>query len=263
MDKNGEDNEDIKSPIMATQYAKKAAEILNSISKNHYIVLAVIGLIIVFSILDILAETDYAVISDYVSDVIITILAIISVILLSFLLFLTLKWKKMMHSWSYLFERNSLITGMILSMNNRSKEDVLNALSDVFDDLCDPLSNYLKVDKNKNELFDVKINENKTFDLLLDSHRINTSDNKDLKKILEEKGSIVVKIHDNDINQEEVLVFEKIIKDYHIKNKKKIRLALMIGENVSDNAEIIAQKIDKSNKYIKNFVLIEKPLKTI
>ncbi|MGD1834615.1 MAG: hypothetical protein ACPKQO_02715 [Nitrososphaeraceae archaeon] len=263
MDENDENDEYIKSPIMATQYAKKAAEILNSISKNHYIVLAVIGLIIVFSILDILAETDYAVISDYVSDVIITILAGISVILLSILLFLTLKWKKMMFSWSYLFERNSIITGLILSMNKRTKEDALNAISDIFDDLCDPLSNYLKSDQDKKDFFDVKINEEKAFDVLLDSERIIKSDNNELKNILDEKGAIIIRINDKDIDREDVVEFEKITKEYHMKSKKKIRLALMIGENVSDDAEIIAQKIDKSHKYIRYFVLVEKPSITL
>ena len=49
-------NDYSKSQIMVTQYAHKSAEILNSTAKNYYIIIIVIGIMIIFSILDILAE---------------------------------------------------------------------------------------------------------------------------------------------------------------------------------------------------------------
>ncbi|MGD1838871.1 MAG: hypothetical protein ACPKPY_12550 [Nitrososphaeraceae archaeon] len=251
-------NDHSKSRIMVTQYANRSAEILNSTAKNYYIIIIVIGIMIIFSILDILAEIHYPVISDYLNDLIIMILAISSVILLSLLLSIILKWKNMMVLWSDLFEHNSIVTEVKILMNKRSKEDALVAIANLFDDMSHSLLSYLESDQNKRNLLDVKINENIIFDILIDPDRIIRSNIKGLKQILEEKGSIIIKIIDEQVNSNDVLFFNNKVKEYHLRSKRKIRLALIIGKSINPNAEKISQKIINKNKYIENFLLVEK-----
>ena len=251
-------NDYSKSQIMVTQYAHKSAEILNSTAKNYYIIIIVIGIMIIFSILDILAENHYPVISDYLNDLIIMILAILSVILLSILLSIILKWKNMMFLWSDLFEHSSLVTEITILMNKRSKEDALVAAANLFEDISYSLLRYLESEQNKRNFLDVRINENIIFDILVDPDRIIRSNIKELKQILEEKGSIIIKVIDEQVNSNDVIFFYQKIKEYHLHNKRKIRLALIIGKSINPNAEKISQKIINKNKYIENFLLVEK-----
>ena len=164
----------------------------------------------------------------------------------------------MMFLWSDLFEHSSLVTEITILMNKRSKEDALVAAANLFDDISYSLLRYLESEQNKRNFLDVRINENIIFDILVDPDRIIRSNIKELKQILEEKGSIIIKVIDEQVNSNDVLFFYQKIKEYHLRNKRKIRLALIIGKSINPDAEKISQKIINKNKYIENFLLVEK-----
>ena len=251
-----DNNENNTSQMLSLLYARKAKEIIDSNSKKYYIIIIVIGIMIIFSILDILEETHNPIISDYMNDLIIAILAVVSILLLSILLSIILRWKKKMLSWSNLFENNSIVAEIIMLMNKRSKEEALIAIANILEGIDNPLLSYLNSNQNnKKNFLDVKINDHITFDVLIDPSRIISLPQKKLEQTLTEKGSIIIKVIDEQIVENDILSFEKQIREYHLLCKRKIRLAFIIGKSINPNTEKIPQKIVTKNKYIEKFRL--------
>ncbi|HXS59712.1 MAG TPA: hypothetical protein VN703_02750, partial [Candidatus Sulfopaludibacter sp.] len=74
---------------------------------------------------------------------------------------------------------------------------------------------------------------------------------------LKEYGTIIIKIVDGSITEDLVLSFSKQIYSYISLTKNKHILAIIIGENATENANKLAIKLEK--KGIVYFVVIEKP----
>ena len=114
--------------------------------------------------------------------------------------------QKILDKWSNLFEKNAIRTGILLSINNNSKEEILNALSETIEQLDKPLQHYLSKSNNYNEFYDISIDDTtSTFDILIDKSTIKPIDSDSLRSAIQDYGSILIKIVngivDKDITQ--------------------------------------------------------------
>jgi hypothetical protein len=265
-----EQEEEIQSPILATRYAHKSAKLISGIEKNSYVVIAVIAVVCTLSVLDILR-----VIADNITDIIIVIFSGISIAALLFMLTILLKSKKLLHNWAELFEQNSIKAGMSICMANKSKEEAIRAIAETLQEVGDPLRKYISAKENFKEFIDVSIDKDVAFDVLIDSDRIQpittvptansitltNDDNSDLKSILREHGSIIIKIVDGMIDKGTVQSFLKLLSKYESKTKNKVGLTLVISDQATKDAYDLVKQSNYKNK--KNrVVIIEKPTTT-
>jgi len=93
------------------------------------------------------------------------------------------------------------------------------------------------------------------------SSTINENKNSDnLKSVLKEYGAIIIKIADDKIEREPLYPFFDSLSRYISVSKNDIGLALMIGEDVTQDAYQLAANYSNTNKGIQNIVLVEKPM---
>ncbi len=261
------------SPIIATKYAHSASGLIHSLEKNFYIIIVVVSTLFLLSIFDLSHMNKQL---PFSLDTAITIMSAISIAVLVYIVHIVLKFKKVLDSWSDIFERNSIRTGMSIFMTKKSKEEAVIAISETIEEIGEPLRNYILVRGKKfKEFLDVPIttnhhNENKiVFDVLIDSDQVikEGNDNNDDKKIissnnnltqaLKEYGSIIIKIIEGSVTEELVMSFTKQIYSYISITKNKYILAIIIGEDATENAYKLAIKLEK--KGIIYFVVVEKP----
>ena len=207
-------------------------------------------------------------------DYVITIMLAASIILLIYIFHTIWKFKKMLDSWSDIFERNSIRAGMNICMSKKSKEEAVIAISETIEEIGEPLRNYILArGKNFKEFLNVPVtinhsNDKIVFDVLIDSDHVikesNKHDDKNYSNIshnlinaLKEYGTIIIKIIDGSITEDLVLSFSKQIYSYISLTKNKNILEIIIGENATENANKLAIKLEK--KGIVYFVVIEKP----
>jgi hypothetical protein len=243
-------NNGLHSPILATKYAHVASSLIRTLEKNLILVVGLIFALVVISLLDTLYALGYAnVIPDAVYDSMITIFSVIILVTTLYLLNTIVRSKRMLSSWADTFERNSIKAGMHIAMTNKSKEEAMH------------YKNFL--DAN------IKINNNEIFfDILIDQDHVkddasgdNASYSIDLKHSLIEYGSIVVKLTDGIINKDMVESFSKLLSNYVSLTKNKVGLALIIGDDVSEDAYNIAK--EHENNKTNYIILIEKSLTAI
>ena len=249
---------------------------VHSLERNFTIVIGVIVALFVFALIDIIQIKGYFYIwTDYVNDMIIITLAAISIIALIFVLRFCLKSKKLLNNWANVFERNSIRAGISIAMANKTKEEAILAVSETIEPVGEPLQDYISSSKdNLNHFIDVTIRnerepDNLHYDVLIDADHIvqtttrttNQSKNSDnLKSVLKEYGAIIIKIVDGKIERESLYPFFDSLSRYVSISKNDIGLALMIGEDISQNAGHLATNYSNINKRIQNIVLVEKPM---
>jgi hypothetical protein len=175
----------------------------------------------------------------------------------------------MLRAWADMFERNSIRAGLNISMSNKSKEKTVHAIAETIEEVGGPLRKYISSKDNFNEFLNVsypsgnKADADKIlFDVLIDPEQIvSLKNNEDtsakLKEILKDYGAIVVKIIDGNVTTDIVKSFADGIKLYKLSSKNKIHLAIIIGEDVSEDSYALAIKLERTG--IKYFVLVEKP----
>jgi hypothetical protein len=258
----------LNSPILATKYAHKSSKLVYSIEKNFYLIICIISSLFVLSLLDILEVQNIFPVSI---DFVITIFSIISIVILAYTIPNILKSKRILRAWADMFERNSIRAGLNISMSNKSKEEVIHAIAETIEEVGEPLRKYISFKDNFNEFLDVsypsgnKADADKIlFDALIDPDQIvmvKNNDNEDisarLKETLNDYGAIVIKIIDGNITTDIVNSFSNDIKLYKLSSKNKIHLAIIIGEDVSEDSYALAIKLERTG--IKYFVLVEKP----
>jgi hypothetical protein len=93
---------------------------------------------------------------------------------------------------------------------------------------------------------------------LIDKSTIKSIDSDSLKNTIQEYGGILVKIVDNAIDKSITEDFLKSLQKYK-KRGNKIGLAIIIGDSISQESYIIANKI-KDRTISENLILIEKPV---
>jgi hypothetical protein len=271
---NSGDSDDLQSPVLATKYAHIASNLVRTLAKNFVIIIGLISALIVIALLDVLHAAGYIeAIPDVVYD---STIAIFSAILLIFILYLLnnlLKSKRMLSSWADTFERNSIRTGMNIAMANKSKEEAIFAIAETVSQIGEPLRKYISSSKeNYKNFLDVSIRDNNNtedifFDVLIDHNHMkiehsNTSNDVNLlKQSLVEYGAVVIRVIDGTVDTKAVQSFSNSLSKYILLTKNKVGLALIIGDNVQEDADSFARRLE--NNKINYIVLIEKYYNTV
>jgi hypothetical protein len=91
------------------------------------------------------------------------------------------------------------------------------------------------------QFLNVSIDSNLVFDVLLDSNHVKDDNNKDnisnnLKRVLKEYGSIIIKIIDANVDMQAVNHFIDSTSRYNTITNNQIGLGLIIGESVTEDA---------------------------
>ena len=244
--------------VILTKYSSEASQLIKSFTKNIPLVVMILILIVSMTTLDLVMDLGFTrILSDETID---TIIIAVSVFLILFTLFLVrpvLRSRKILDKWSNLFENNAIRTGIILTIRNNSKVEILYALPEVIDQIADPLEYYLSI-SDKIEFYNVNIDDINTFDILIDKSTIKSIDSDSLKNTIQEYGSILIKIVDKAIDKSITEDFLKSLQKYK-KRGNKIGLAIMIGDSISQESYILANKI-KDRTISDNLILIEKPV---
>ena len=257
----------LNSPMLATRYAHDSSELVYSIEKNFYLIICIISSLFVLSLLDILEVQNVFPVS---LDFVITTFSAISIAVLAYTIPNILKSKRILRAWADMFERNSIRAGLNISMTSKSKEKTVHAITETIEEIGEPLRKYISSKENFNEFLNVSYpSGNKSdpdkisFDVLIGPEQIvmlKNNDNEEisarLKEAIKDYGAIIVKIIDGNVTTDIVKSFSNI-KLYKLSSKNKIHLAIIIGEDVSENSYALAIKLERTG--IKYFVLVEKP----
>ena len=155
------------------------------------------------SILNILGALDYFSTSSEQVDKIVdlTLLGVLIAVLIPLVLLL-LRSRNVLDRWTDMFERNTIMATMSITMTARTKEEAILALSQSIQEISKPLQDYIDSRKTSlNEFLSVSIHDanDLLFDVLLDSdHVLNdgSSSSNNLKRVLKEYGAIIIKIVD-------------------------------------------------------------------
>jgi hypothetical protein len=263
-----ENPQSFTSPILATKYAHESSKLVYSIEKNFYLIICIISSLFVLSLLDFLEVHGIFPVSI---DFVITIFSAISIAILSYTIPNIIKSKQILRSWADMFERNSIRAGLNISMVNKDKEEAIHAITETIDEVGEPLRKYISSKDNFNEFLNVsypssdKADADKIlFDVLIDSERIVSIKNNDtedisvrLRDTLNDYGAIVIKIVDGNVTNDIVKSFSKDVSLYKLASGNKIHLAIIIGEDVSEDSYALAIKLERNG--IRYFVLTEKP----
>ena len=206
--------------VILTKYSSEASQLIKSFTKNIPLVVMILILIVSMTTLDLVMDLGFTrILSDETID---TIIIAVSVFLILFTLFLVrpvLRSQKILDKWSNLFENNAIRTGIILTIRNNSKEEILYALPEVIDQIANPLEYYLSK-SDKKEFYNVNIDDITTFDILIDKSTIKSIDSDSLKNTIQEYGSILIKIVDNAIDKSITEDFLKSLQKYKKRGTK-------------------------------------------
>ncbi len=225
------------SPILLTQYSSEASQLIKSFTKYIPFVVIILILIAAMTTFDLVRELGFTnVLADETIDALIIVVSIFLILFIIFTLRPVLRSEKILNKWSNLFENNAIRTGILLTINNKSKEEILNALSETIEQIDIPLQHYLSK-SNHNEFYDISIDDtttNTTFDILIDKATIKPNidlDSDSLRNTIQDYGSILVKIAENAIDKNTTQNFLESLQKYK-KNGNKIGLAMLIGESI-------------------------------
>jgi hypothetical protein len=258
---------DADSPLLLTQYSSEASQLIKSFTK--YIPFVVITLIVIalMTTFDLVREVKLiTLLSDKTMDALIISVSLFLVLFLILTIRPVLKSEKILNKWSNLFENNSIRTSIMLTIHNKSKEEILNALAETIEQISIPLQKYLSKTTNHTEFYNVNIddtNNNTIFDILIDKSTIKTtiidSDSDSLRKTIQDYGSILIKIVDNAIiDKNTTQTFIESLQKYRRKKKdNKIGLAMLVGESIDQESYNLVHKI-KDKNISENLILIEK-----
>jgi hypothetical protein len=258
-DKFGNDKINVKlnaDSLALTQYSSEASQLIKSFTKNIPIVVLILILIASMTTFDLIMDLGFTrILSDETIDAMIIAVSLFLIVFTFFTVRPLLKSQKVLDKWSNLFENNAIKTGILLTINDKSKEEILHALSEIIDQIAIPLQNYLSKSDNK-EFYNISVG-NTIFDILIDKTTIKSIDSDSLKNIIKDYGSILVKIVENDIDKQITENVLNSLQEYK-KNGNKIGLSMIIGESISQESFNIINKI-KDKNISENLILIEKP----
>ncbi|HEU5446396.1 MAG TPA: hypothetical protein VFU67_04575 [Nitrososphaeraceae archaeon] len=244
--------------VILTQYSSEASQLIKSFTKNIPLVVTILILIVSTTTLDLIMDLGFSrILSDGTIDAMIIAESLFLILFTLFSIRPVLRSRKILEKWSNLFENNAIRTGIILTIKDKSKEEILYALPEVIDQIAIPLEYYLSK-SDKKEFYNVNIDDITTFDILIDKSTIKSIDSDSLKNVIQEYGSILIKIVDKVIDKSTTQDFLKSLQNYK-KRVNKIGLAIIIGESISQECYILANKI-KDKTISKNLILIEKPV---
>ena len=246
------------SALILTQYSSKASQLIKSFTKNIRFLILILIVITGMTILDLSMDLGFITfLSDETIDSMIIGTSLFLIVFTILIVRPVFKSQNILEKWSNLFDKNAIRTGIILSINNKNKEEILIALSETIEQIAIPLQNYLSK-SDKKEFFDINFNGT-TFDILIDKSTIKSVDANSLKNTIQDYGSIIVKITDGIIDKGVTHSFIQSLQNYRKQVGNKIGLAMILGESITQEShELISKSKDKIIN--ENLILIEKPL---
>jgi hypothetical protein len=246
------------SALILTQYSSKASQLIKSFTKNIRFLILILIVITGMTILDLSMDLGFITfLSDETIDSMIIGTSLFLIVFTILIVRPVFKSQNILEKWSNLFDKNAIRTGIILSINNKNKDEILFALSETIEQIAIPLQNYLSK-SDKKEFFDINFNGT-TFDILIDKSTIKSVDANSLKNTIQDYGSIIVKITDGIIDKGVTHSFIQSLQKYRKQEGNKIGLAMIIGESITQEShELISKSKDKIIN--ENLILIEKPL---
>ena len=247
------------SPILLTQYSSEASQLIKSFTKYMPFVVIILILIASITTFDLIRPSGFFtnVLIDTIIDTIIVAVSILLIIFIIFTILPALRYHKILDKWSNLFENNSIRTGILLSINKKSKEEILKALSKNIEKIASPLQYYLSKSGDGTEFYDINVND-VIFDILIDKSTIKPNINSDsLKNIIQDYGNILIKLTESTIDKNLTQSVIKSLQNYR-KEGNKIGLAMIIGESITNESSYLIDKI-KDKTISKSLILIEKP----
>lgn len=245
------------SPLSLTQYSSEAARLIKSFTNNIVFVLIILFVIATMTIFDLSMDLGFInILSDETIDAIIIGISVFLIIFTILILRPVFRSQKILENWSNLFDKNAIKTGIILSINNKSKEEVLIALSETIEQIAIPLQDYLSKSDHR-EFYDVSI-EGSTFDIIIDKSTIKPLDANSLITTIQDYGSILIKITEGVIDKDVTRSFIYSLQKYRKQQGNKVGLALIIGESIAQESYDLINKT-KDKIINENLILIEKP----
>ena len=245
------------SPLLLTQYSSKASQLIKSFTRNILFVILILFVIATMTIFDLLTDLGFlTVLPDETIDSMIIVVSLFLIIFTILIVRPVFRSQRILEKWANLFDKNSIRTGIILSINNKSKEEILVALSENIEQIAIPLQNYLSKSDNK-EFYDVSIHDT-TFDILIDKSKIKPIDSDSLKNTIHDYGSILIKITEGVIDKNLTRTCIQSLQKYRKQQGNKIGLAMIIGESITQESYDLINKI-KDKIINENLILIEKP----
>lgn len=252
-----DDNINNDSPLLLTQYSSKAAQLIKSFTKNILFLILILFVITGMTIFDLSMDLGFTnILSDETIDAIIIGTSIFLILFTVLIVRPVRRSQHILEKWSNLFDQNSIRTGIILSINNKTKDEVLVALSETIEQIAIPLQDYLSKSDN-NEFYDISVNDT-TFDILIDKSTVKSLDSNSLKNTIQDYGSIIIKITEGIIDKDVTQSFIQSLQKYRKQQGNKIGLAMIIGESITQESyDLISKSKDKIIN--ENLILIEKP----
>ena len=245
------------SPILLTKYSSEASRLIKSFTKNILFVILILFVITGMTIVDLAKDLGFInILPDEIIDSMIIVVSICLILLTILIVRPVFKSQRILDKWSNLFDKNSIRTSIILSINNKSKKEILAALSETIEQIEIPLQNYLSKSDSK-KFYDVTVDDT-TFDILIDKSTIKHLDSDSLKNIIDDYGSILIKITEDTIDKDMTQSFIQSLQKYKKQRGNKIGLAMIIGESVTQESYDLIAKI-KDKIINENLILIEKP----
>lgn len=252
-----DDNINNDSPLLLTQYSSKAAQLIKSFTKNILFFILILFVITGMTILDLSMNLGFTnILSDETIDAIIIGTSIFLILFTILIVRPVRRSQHILEKWSNLFDQNAIRTGIILSINNKSKDEVLIALSETIEQIAIPLQDYLSKSGNK-EFYDINVNDT-TFDILIDKSTVKSLDSNSLKNTIQDYGSIIIKITEGIIDKDVTQSFIQSLQKYRKQQGNKIGLAMIIGESITQESYALISKT-KDKIINENLILIEKP----
>ena len=256
-DKNDDNINNNDSPLLLTHYSSEAARLIKSFTNNIVFVLIILFVIATMTIFDLSMDLGFInILSDETIDAIIIGTSLFLIAFTILILRPVFRSQKILEKWSNLFDKNAIRTGIILSINNKSKEEVLIALSETIEQIAIPLQDYLSKSDHR-EFYDVSI-EGATFDIIIDKSTIKPLDANSLITTIQDYGSILIKITEGVIDKDVTRSFMDSLQKYRKQQGNKVGLALIIGESIAQESYDLINKT-KDKIINENLILIEKP----
>jgi hypothetical protein len=245
------------SPLSLTQYSSEAARLIKSFTNNILFVLIILFVIATMTIFDLSMDLGFInILSDETIDAIIIGTSVFLIVFTILIVRPVFRSQKILEKWSNLFDKNAIRTGIILSINNKSKEEVLIALAETIEQIAIPLHDYLSKSDHR-EFYDVSI-EGDTFDIIIDKSTIKPLDANSLITTIQDYGSILIKITEGLIDKDLTRSFIYSLQKYRKQQGNKVGLALIIGESITQESYDLINKT-KDKIINENLILIEKP----
>ena len=132
------------SLLLLSKYSLEASQLIKSFTKKIPFVITILIIIASMTIFDLVKEFGFVMfLPDQTIDAMIISVSILLILFLIFTIRPILKFQKILDKWSNLFGTNSIRTNILLTINDKSKEEIINALEETIEEMDIKLKKYM------------------------------------------------------------------------------------------------------------------------